>query len=230
VRTIAIRFWRAGYGLYPKHLGVPKTNIPTVAKIARSLTSRKHYLDIGGGHSQYSQALTTLFESFYCLDIVIRDNPMTTIAGDAHALPIKSGCIDFITAFEVLEHLEKPWVAFEEIARVLNKGGLFAVTAPMYWHVHGWPRDYWRFTADGLKLLAENAGLAPVLVRPMGGPAILCSMVAVNTFGLNKDPFRRVLGVLLTWACYLLDRTIFRAPERMQNPDTRGWLFVASKP
>ena len=200
-------------------------------EFARSVKRRKNYLDVGGGGGGlYSSEFRPLFENSVCLDLVTPATGILNISGDAHILPLKDSCIDFITAFEVIEHLEHPWVAFKEIARVLHRGGFFVSTVPMYWHVHGWPSDYWRFTADGLKLLAKDAGLVTVFVRPMAGPAILWSMVAVNTFGLNKDPFRRVLGVLFTWICYLIDRIIFPHPERMKNPDTRGWLFIASKP
>lgn len=229
LRELVLRFWGMGMRLYPKHLGVPETNIPTVLDFVESLEQRKYYVDLGGGHGPYNSFFRSRFEKAYCVDVVIGKNDIPIMGGDAHAIPIKGNCINFVTAFEVLEHLQKPWVAFQEIARILCKGGRFAMTVPMYGHIHCWPSDYWRYTIHGLRFLAQGAGLRMLLARPMAGPLILLSLVAVNTFGLNNDPFRRVIGVALTWVCYGLELLFFRNPEKMKNPDTRGWLLIAEK-
>ncbi len=65
---------------------------------------------------------------------------------------------------EVLEHCPRPWLFVAELARVLRLGGTLLLTARGYdergcYPVHEHPRDYWRFSAGSMSLLAEDAGL-----------------------------------------------------------------------
>lgn len=51
-------------------------------------------------------------------------------------LPLKSGSVDVITAFDVLEHLVETWQAITEIYRVLKPGGVVLIDCPNLasWH------------------------------------------------------------------------------------------------
>lgn len=66
---------------------------------------------------------------------------------------------DVVIAEQVLEHVADPWQATRNMAAMVNEGGMVVVTTPFLIKVHGSPKDYWRFTADGLRLLLEQAGL-----------------------------------------------------------------------
>src|SRR5688572_2560439 len=57
--------------------------------------------------------------------------------------------------FEILEHLPDPRAAIAEAHRVLQDDGMFAMSVPFNYRLHGFPTDYWRFTASGVyQLLA----------------------------------------------------------------------------
>ena len=56
-----------------------------------------------------------------------------------------------------------------EVARLLRPGGCLIISAPHLVWLHNEPRDYWRFTPHGLRLLLEKAGLEPVSIQPVGG-------------------------------------------------------------
>src|SRR3954451_8351727 len=43
--------------------------------------------------------------------------------GDVHAMPIRDGTFDWVTCFEVLEHLDDPELAVGEFARILRPNG-----------------------------------------------------------------------------------------------------------
>jgi len=49
---------------------------------------------------------------------------------DAVQLPFRSGSVDVITAFEIIEHLERQEDFLRECARVLKKGGLLLCSTP----------------------------------------------------------------------------------------------------
>jgi SAM-dependent methyltransferase len=82
------------------------------------------------------------------------------VVGDIHALPQEwSGRFDAFVASAVWEHLERPWIAAREVARVLAPGGKFLVITHQTFPLHGFPKDFFRFSRDALRLLFEDAGL-----------------------------------------------------------------------
>jgi SAM-dependent methyltransferase len=69
---------------------------------------------------------------------------------------------NFIILDQVLEHVEDPIKALQEIHRVLKKNGWLICTTPFLIHIHNYPSDYWRFTREGMKKLLENFSTAEV--------------------------------------------------------------------
>ena len=58
-----------------------------------------------------------------------------------------------ILCCSVLEHSEKPWKIAENIYKHLLPGGVVYISCPWVWRYHGYPKDYFRFSADGIKSL-----------------------------------------------------------------------------
>lgn len=75
---------------------------------------------------------------------------------DIQNMHYEDNSFDYVVADQVLEHVRKPWVAVEEIRRVLKPGGYAILTSCLIMHKHAVPSDYWRFTEDGLEVLCEN--------------------------------------------------------------------------
>jgi len=69
---------------------------------------------------------------------------------------IEDESYDFVILDQVLEHVEDPWKAVEEVKRVLRDGGALIGTTPFFIYLHPVPRDYWRFTEDGLRVLLRS--------------------------------------------------------------------------
>ena len=90
----------------------------------------------------------------------IRPGPDVDVIADLHALPDEwTGRYDAFWAGAVFEHLERPWIAAKEVARVLMPGGLCYVATHQTWPLHGHPSDFWRFSAEALALIFRDAGL-----------------------------------------------------------------------
>ena len=70
-------------------------------------------------------------------------------------------------AFSVFEHVKHFWKGFAEVRRVLRPDGVFLVCCPFYFHVHGYPHDYWRFTPEAFDTLLN---WAPTRVLGWHGP------------------------------------------------------------
>jgi SAM-dependent methyltransferase len=87
--------------------------------------------------------------------------------------PIPSESIGLVLNLESLEHLPYPQKAIDEIHRVLRPNGLLILTTVMHFKIHRAPKDYWRFTPDGIELLLNrfkilDCTLEGNLKRPKG--------------------------------------------------------------
>jgi SAM-dependent methyltransferase len=102
--------------------------------------------------------------SYVGLDMI--DGPDVDVVGFAAALPFADASFDCVVCTEMLEHDPTPWLTLPEIARVLRPGGVVILTARgIGYPLHGFPDDYWRFTASSFRHLFELAGLRVVETR-----------------------------------------------------------------
>ena len=130
----------------------------------RALT--RHYideLDLSGdvleiGGHRLSKCAIDLFAEprfrYHDLNLVASDIPNTIIAditGCADVIPDAS--FDVVFSSDVFEHIDRPWLAASEIARILRPGGI-AITHTLFsWRNHPCPIDYWRYSAECLEFL-----------------------------------------------------------------------------
>ena len=109
---------------------------------------------------------------------IARERGVDVIRGDARELPVRTGSMDLVIAFDVLEHIEEDHLAAAEITRALRPGGtaLIAVPADMaLWSAHdeavGHVRRYDRemLTTVLVKggLVVEDLWSWNVLLRPV---------------------------------------------------------------
>ena len=74
---------------------------------------------------------------------------------DAHSLPFKDESFDCIFSYAVLEHLHQPFIAIDEINRVLKKGGIYVGTVSQGEPFHA---SYFHHTAWGfLSLISQSS-------------------------------------------------------------------------
>lgn len=109
---------------------------------------------------------------------VARERGVDVLRADARELPLGTGSLDLVTAFDVLEHIEEDHLAAAEITRVLRPGGtaLIAVPADMaLWSAHDEAVGHVRrYTRDTLSTVIVKGGLViedvwswNVLLRPV---------------------------------------------------------------
>jgi len=94
---------------------------------------------------------------------IARERGIDVIRGDARELPMRTGSLDLVTAFDVLEHIEEDYLVAAEITRVLRPGGtaLIAVPADMaLWSAHDEAVNHVRrYDKDGLTQVITKGGL-----------------------------------------------------------------------
>ncbi len=148
--------------------------------------------------------------------------PGVDVAADAERLPFGPGVFQRVECDAVLEHVACPEAVMREIERVLAPGGYAHLVTPFCHPFHEYPRDYRRFSPDGLKQMRGSLEVAAEGWRT--GPTATL-LVFVLEFAKLLLPWRAwraaahfILGWLL-WPLRYLDLLLLhtRAAGRIGN-------------
>jgi SAM-dependent methyltransferase len=155
-----------------------------------------------------------LADGYVNIDLVAM--PGVDAVADTEQLPFPAGVFQRVECDAVLEHVRNPERAMAELRRVLAPGGYLHLVTPFCHPFHEYPRDFRRFTIDGLKELAGP--LEPVAEGWRTGPTATLLVVAIEYAKLLL-PFRAwraVAHMALGWLLFplrYLDLWLLRAPE-----------------
>jgi SAM-dependent methyltransferase len=89
--------------------------------------------------------------------------------GTAYHTGIKDESMDTVFTAAVLEHLEEPSLAIQEMNRILKPDGIVILAAPLFWHVHEAPRDFYRYTQYGFEHLLKSNGFEVLEIKALSG-------------------------------------------------------------
>jgi SAM-dependent methyltransferase len=111
--------------------------------IDRSTQQDTHILDIGCGHGEFLEPVYTRTQHTYGIDPdehALKKNRTVTnkVVGTAETLPFADNFFDLIVSAWVLEHLDHPEQAFQEIYRTLKPGGKAIFLTPNSWNYNVW--------------------------------------------------------------------------------------------
>jgi SAM-dependent methyltransferase len=85
--------------------------------------------------------------------LISADYPEHNVLG----LGFEDDSFDVVLFDMVLEHIEgSPQDAIDELRRVLKPGGILFCTTVLFYPIHAYPSDFWRFTPEALKLLCRR--------------------------------------------------------------------------
>jgi SAM-dependent methyltransferase len=134
------------------------------ASVARERLSGAVTLEIGA--YDVNGSARQFFSGAY-IGLDMRAGPGVDVLGVGDALPFAADSFEVVVCTEVLEHDRRPWRTIAEAARVLRSGGACLCTARGYdqrgcFPIHEYPGDLWRFSLEGARVLAGDAGLEVV--------------------------------------------------------------------
>jgi SAM-dependent methyltransferase len=112
------------------------------------------------GQVEYAD-LRTLFPGKAYVGCDMRAGPGVDRVEDVSAIGLPDASAGTVLCIETFEHVFEVRRAFDEVFRILRPGGLFVITTPLNFRIHGYPDDYWRLTPNCLRrmLAAYDAQL-----------------------------------------------------------------------
>jgi len=151
-----------------------------------------------------------------CVNLDLFPMPGVDVAANAELLPFPANLFQRVECDAVLEHAEHPEKLVREIERVLAPGGYAHLVTPFCHPFHEYPKDYRRYTLDGLKQLA--GGLEVVAEGWRTGPTatLLVFMLEYAKLLLPWRWWRVASGGVLGWLLFplrYLDLLLLRSPH-----------------
>jgi len=143
--------------------------------------------------------------------------PGVDVAANAEQLPFRAGVFQRVDCDAVLEHVVDPVRVMSEIARVTAPGGYVHLVTPFCHPFHEYPRDFRRFTLDGLKQLT-GSDLTVVAEGWRTGPTATVLLFAIEYVKLwfPWKPWRVFAHGVLGWLLFpfrYLDLLLLRSPD-----------------
>lgn len=177
-------------------------------------SERIRILDYGCGGSPYR----SLFQNseYVRADFTPCDGLDFLLPADS-SVPEADRSFDMVLSTQVLEHVPDPTHYVAECFRVLKPGGRLVLSTHGLFEDHGCPYDFHRWTADGLRLLLEQAGLKIREAKKLTcGPRALCVLInqgiwklqapRSSFFGAGMWGLRRLWRLRPCWLNHCADK------------------------
>jgi SAM-dependent methyltransferase len=139
----------------------------------------------------------------------MRPGPGVDRVEDVTAIGLPDGSAGTVLCIETFEHVFEVHRAFTEVFRLLQPGGVFVITSPLNFRIHGYPDDYWRITPNCLRRL-----LSPYAARVSGYQgyhAFPHTVMGVGIKELAGDNAARLGGLVRAYHSWL-DRALESLP------------------
>lgn len=175
-----------------------------MSEVSHRLQHGGTVLDLGCGPRDQAPCLESLGFSYVGVDY---SNEAADFLADAHALPLTDATLDCVFSYAVLEHLHNPFLAIQEVSRVLKPGGWFIGTVSQGEPFHN---SYFHHTPWGIVSLI---GSVPALeiVRMWGSNDTLGSLATMGRYS-------RLIRWCLRFLDFMNRKLPWLTPRKMRWP------------
>ncbi len=182
-------------------------------------------LNIGSGKTKIDSRIKNM---------EISPGPDIDYVGDVEKIPTDKEEFDIVISQEVLEHVKNPWKAMNEIQRVLKKNGLAYIQLPFTIGFHPCPKDYWRFSKEGIAELITSSNMEIVDMGITVGSATGFYRIAVEFFSILLSALipplykpMKVLFAILLFPIKFLDPLLSLSKEK--DRIAGGYFIICKK-
>jgi len=161
--------------------------------ISKYLLDEMKVINVGSGPRRINENV---------INIDIFEHKGVDIIASLKELPLKNDSVDGIICDNVLEHVENPSLAIQEMYRVLKPGGYLYVSTPFLYPFHGSPSDYQRWTKKGMEHLLRDFLIKDSSLRagPASALTIWCCYAFATLFSFGND---RLYWLLINMALFI---------------------------
>lgn len=137
--------------------------------------------------------------------------PNVDLMANVSKTPFRPASIDAVILDTVLEHVPAPEAVVLEVHRILKRGGRVLCLAPWIFPYHGYPKNYFNISSDGLEYLFRDFSECSIEMH-MGPTSALTNLLseyfAVALSGKHKIVYSFFKGLTLLPIFFLkyLDR------------------------
>ena len=170
-------------------------------------------LDIGAKDNVYKNQMNC--DTYLTLDLIY--SPGIDIIADAHKLPFKLNKFDWVLCTNLLEHVKDPKKIVAEARGVLKLGGKILIYVPFYYRYHPDPKDFYRFTEDGVRELLKD--FDQIKIKKIGGVIV----VVLEIFSIELAILQPIFEILWKFT-KPLDRSL-----RKNRYYALGWFAIGLK-
>ena len=142
-------------------------------------------------------------------------------------IPVSDQSVSVVLSNQVLEHVEHPHEYLNEARRVLLPDGILILSTHGVWKYHPDPRDYWRWTCEGLRKQIQDCGFQIIRFRGIMGPrATALQLLQDQRIPHLPRAFRSWYSRYMQLKIEIADR---RCSDESRDQDACVYLVVAKK-
>ncbi|MBI5366893.1 MAG: class I SAM-dependent methyltransferase [Planctomycetes bacterium] len=180
----------------------------TAKKFLRRFSPDDLMLNVGSGPTRLHPSL---------INVDLYNFPRVDIVSLGERLPFLAGSFDVVCCEEMLEHVPNPQQVVAEMVRVTKVGGYLYLGVPFVFPLHPSPRDYTRWSVDGLRSLLPDCEMVErgVTMGPTSAMLVTLTSWLATVFSFGFTPLRvalKYLFMLLFNPIKLLDYLYARLP------------------
>lgn len=138
-------------------------------RFGASLPSDSIVLDAGAGDQRNRTHFQHCIYESADFQKVSKRYVENTYVCDLSNIPVDKERYDAVVFTQVMEHLPDPAKVVNELFRVLKPGGRLFYSAPLLFHEHEVPYDFFRYTQFGVRHIFESAGFRVPEVKWLEG-------------------------------------------------------------
>ncbi|RZJ85386.1 MAG: class I SAM-dependent methyltransferase [Chryseobacterium sp.] len=194
-------------------------------------------IDIGCGNKPYLKMMPKAVTAYIGCDIVQSDTGSVDFVCPANDIPVANESYNTVISTQTIEHVEDHKGLIREAYRILDYGGYFILSGPLYWPLHEEPYDFFRFTKHGFRYLLEEANFEIVSIHSNGGKWSVAGQALIHALYPTVYNIKGVKGTIIraiSW-CFggikTINKLFYYLDKKVPDyTNTMNYVIVALKP